>query len=123
MNLPRTGRVSEPSGATCAYLTRILRREAEARPCTPLGGIGKGGHGGFVEPRPQCHDVIVIGGSARSLEALQQLMRDLPADLPAAVFIVVHVGATSYLAHILRRNAAIQVKRAEAGERIEWGRV
>jgi two-component system chemotaxis response regulator CheB len=74
-----------------------------------------------LEPRPQCHDVIVIGGSAGSLEALQQLMRDLPADLPAAVFIVMHVGATSYLAHFLRRNAAIQVKRAEAGERIEWG--
>src|SRR5262249_3182187 len=54
---------------------------------------------------------------------LQQLVRDLPADLPAALFIVMHVGETSYLAHILHRNAAIPVKFAEAGERIEWGRV
>jgi two-component system, chemotaxis family, protein-glutamate methylesterase/glutaminase len=36
------------------------------------------------------HDLIVIGGSAGSVEALSALFAQLPADLPAAVCVVIH---------------------------------
>jgi two-component system chemotaxis response regulator CheB len=38
-------------------------------------------------------DMIVIGGSAGSFTALQQICSKLPADLPASVFIVLHVAS------------------------------
>jgi two-component system, chemotaxis family, protein-glutamate methylesterase/glutaminase len=37
------------------------------------------------------HDIIVIGASAGGVEALQQLVRQFPADLQASVFIVIHL--------------------------------
>src|SRR4051812_30912697 len=40
-------------------------------------------------------DIIVIGASAGGIEPLRTLIGALPADLPAAVFVVVHVGAES----------------------------
>jgi len=33
------------------------------------------------------HDTIVIGASEGGLEALEVLVRDFPADLPAAVYV------------------------------------
>jgi len=40
-------------------------------------------------------NIIVIGSSAGSMDALRQICGGLPSDLPAAVFIVVHTGPTS----------------------------
>ena len=37
-------------------------------------------------------DIIAVGASAGGVKALQRLVRDLPASLPAAVFIVLHIG-------------------------------
>ena len=54
------------------------------------------------ESRP-LNRVIVIGSSAGGVEALCSLVRALPADLPAAVFIVQHIGRISVLPEILRR--------------------
>jgi len=68
-------------------------------------------------------DVIVIGASAGGLEPLQHILSDLPADLPAAVFVVMHVGATSYLTEILERSAALPVRRAQTGDRIVFGHI
>jgi two-component system chemotaxis response regulator CheB len=73
---------------------------------------------------PTAHrDIIVIGGSAGGLQSLERLLPDLPGDLPAAVFIVVHVGATSRLAEILDRAGSLPVVRAMSGQPIEMGRV
>ena len=44
-----------------------------------------------VSPR---RDVVVVAASAGGLAPLRALLRDLPADLPAAVFAVLHVPAT-----------------------------
>lgn len=71
------------------------------------------------------HDIIVIGGSAGGVEALRELMRGLPPDLPAAVFAVLHVtpAAPSALPEILSRNSALPARHAVDGEAIEYGRV
>lgn len=51
------------------------------------------------------HDIVVIGSSAGGVAAMQQLVRDLPPDLPAAVFVVVHISphVPSMLAEILAK--------------------
>ena len=41
------------------------------------------------------HDVIVIGASAGGVEALITLVGSLPARLPAAIFLVLHIPAQS----------------------------
>lgn len=68
-------------------------------------------------------DIIVIGASAGGLQVLQRLLADLPRDLAASVFIVLHVGAASHLAAVLGRVSALPVLRASSGERIERGHV
>jgi chemotaxis response regulator CheB len=54
-------------------------------------------------------DTVVIGCSAGGPEALPRLLLQLPVDLPAAVLIVQHIGATStsYLVDILRRHSQL----------------
>jgi two-component system chemotaxis response regulator CheB len=70
------------------------------------------------------HDIIVIGASAGGIEALKRIVPHLPADLPAAIFVVVHVlpHVRSYLPDILS-HARIQVDHAVDGSPIETGRI
>ena len=81
----------------------------------------------MTEPVPPVvlpgHDIITIGASAGGLAPLQRILHDLPADLPAAVFVVMHVGRTSRLAEVLQHAGALPVKRAAAGEPVRWGQV
>ncbi len=71
------------------------------------------------------HDIIVIGASTGGVEALTELTRALPPDLPAAVFIVLHLSpqGPSYLPKILDRACALPVVPATDGEPIEPGRI
>ena len=41
------------------------------------------------------HDIIVIGASAGGVEALVKLVGQFPADLPASIFMVLHIPAQS----------------------------
>jgi two-component system chemotaxis response regulator CheB len=41
------------------------------------------------------HDIVVVGASAGGVEALMTLARSLPADLPAALCVVLHISPTS----------------------------
>lgn len=68
-------------------------------------------------------DVIVIGGSSGGLEALRHLLSILPDDLPAAVFVVIHLGETSILTTVLRRHSALPVVAAQSGVGFERGTV
>jgi two-component system chemotaxis response regulator CheB len=70
-------------------------------------------------------DIIVVGASAGGVEALGQMVRGLPADLPAAVFVVLHVPAhgTSVLPSILRRAGPLPAHHAKDGEPIHPGRL
>lgn len=60
---------------------------------------------------------IGMGASAGGLRPLREVVAGLPADLPAAVFAVLHVSATgtSVLPEILQRATALEVVRAEDG--------
>jgi two-component system chemotaxis response regulator CheB len=68
-------------------------------------------------------NVIVIGASAGGLDPLQRILSDLPSDLFAAVFVVMHVGATSYLTEVLERVASLPVRRAQIGDKVVFGRI
>jgi two-component system chemotaxis response regulator CheB len=70
-------------------------------------------------------DTIVIGASAGGVQALIKLVNDLPADLGAAVFIVLHVpsDSPSLLPGILSREAKLPVAHARDGEQIVVGKV
>ncbi len=71
------------------------------------------------------HDIIVIGASAGGLDALRTLVRDLPAGLPAAVFVVMHTAPQSpgLLDTILNSKSALPCMYPPNGEPIELGRV
>ena len=71
------------------------------------------------------HDIIVIGASAGGIPALAALVRGLPADLPAAVFVVVHIPpyAVSRLPEILSRVGALPAAHAAHGMAVQPGRI
>ena len=71
------------------------------------------------------HDIIVVGASAGGVEALSRVVADLPEDLPASVFIVLHIPPmpTSALPTILGRRARLPVAHAIEGEAIKTGRI
>jgi two-component system, chemotaxis family, protein-glutamate methylesterase/glutaminase len=70
-------------------------------------------------------DTIVIGASAGGVQALTKLIADFPADLPAAVFVILHVAPNlpSLLPEILARDSRLKVAHAKNGEAISWGNV
>ncbi len=70
-------------------------------------------------------DIFVVGASAGGVEALQQLVSQLPADFPGALFIVLHIPprAQSYLPQILGRSSRLPVIHAPDGSKIEHGQI
>jgi two-component system chemotaxis response regulator CheB len=70
-------------------------------------------------------DLVVVGASAGGVEALQQLLRGLPADFPAAVLVVLHLptSARSALPAILDRACHLPVRQAVDGAPVEGGTV
>lgn len=73
----------------------------------------------------QQRDVIVVGASAGGVEALAELASGLPADLAAAVFVVLHLppDAHSHLPEILNRAGPLLAEQATDGAPIRPGRI
>ncbi len=71
------------------------------------------------------HDIIVLGASAGGVDALTRLVRLLPEDLPAAVFVVVHIPArtTSMLPRIFSRSGPLPAFHPDDGAPIGHGRI
>jgi len=70
-------------------------------------------------------DAIVVGASAGGIRALTQLLRGVPADLPAAILTVVHIPAhsPSALPRILSDAGPLPARAAEDGEPLVKGRI
>ncbi len=71
------------------------------------------------------HNIIVIGASAGGVSALTQLVSTLPADIPAAIFIVLHLSpdGTSMLPQILMRHGKLPAFHPKSGDAIEVGKI
>ncbi len=92
-----------------------------------------GGH--FTERRPPRgifqwrttypRDIVVIGASTGGVDAVLELAAGLPADLPAAVFVVIHVqpGFESKLPELLTLRGRLPATHAVHGEAIAPGRI
>jgi two-component system chemotaxis response regulator CheB len=70
-------------------------------------------------------DLVVIGASAGGVDALQQVVADLPAEFPAAILVVLHVAAsgTSVLPQILSRSGPLPASFARDGDELERGQI
>ena len=102
------------------------QRRKEAKSASPVRrSSGARAVPGRVLPASVHRDTIVIGTSTGGLEALNRVLKPLPADLPAAIFIVLHTHTSSpgRLAEILGRVTPLKVAYALHGEPIERGRV
>lgn len=71
--------------------------------------------------------LIVIGASAGGFVALQEAIRGLSRDLPAAVVILLHsgrrTGPDNPLENILSRSTELPVRPVQDGERLQPGRI
>ena len=70
-------------------------------------------------------NIIVIGASAGGVYALKELVATLPADLPASIFIVLHVAPNmpSLLPDILNHNGKLKAVHPEEGKPIQEGHI
>jgi two-component system chemotaxis response regulator CheB len=71
------------------------------------------------------HDIIVLGASAGGVSALADIVSGLPRDLPAAVFVVLHLTrhGTSAMPAILSRAGALPAAHPRDGEPIRHGQI
>jgi two-component system chemotaxis response regulator CheB len=68
--------------------------------------------------------IIVIGGSAGAIKAIEVILPMLPHDFPAAILIVTHIGShKSILPEIFGRLSPLPVRHATDGEPILPGRI
>lgn len=71
------------------------------------------------------HDILLLGASAGGVQALSDLVAQFPSDLPAAVFVVIHISpsGSSAMPAILSRAGALTAAHPQDGEPIVPGRI
>src|SRR5262245_54921304 len=70
-------------------------------------------------------DIILIGASAGGVQTLAELVRHLPRDLPATVFVVIHLApfGSSSMPAILSRSGRMPALHPRDGDPISPGRI
>ena len=70
-------------------------------------------------------DIVVIGASAGGVTALLALVKTLPADFPAPIFVVQHVAADSpsILPQLLSSVSALEARHPQDGETVAAGTI
>ena len=73
---------------------------------------------------PGGRDLIVVGASAGAVPVLLGLATQLPADFPAAVLVVLHIGAhRSVLPELLKDCGALRARHAVDGQALQPGSI
>ncbi len=70
-------------------------------------------------------DIVVMGASAGGVEAYKSLVKELPPDLPAVIFVVMHMPSSysSALPYILSRSGRMPVEPAQEGTHFTPGHI
>lgn len=77
-----------------------------------------------LKPDTPVKQVVVIGTSTGGISALRELLGQLPSNLPAAVFVTMHIGDhASLLPNFLAKATPLEVRFALPEERIRNGHV
>ena len=116
--LQRGGRPTAPPPAPVAPARNpLLRRQQQTPAFTP--------HAVSASGAPAGQKLVAIGTSTGGPQALQNVITQLPGDLPCGVVVVQHMppGFTKALADRLNSISAIKVKEAEDGDIIQSGQV
>ena len=76
-----------------------------------------------VKTRKHYRDLVVIGASTGGVAALMELVKVLPADFPAPIFVVMHVPADSpsMLPQLLNSVSALKAREPQDEEVVEAG--
>src|SRR5205823_1932852 len=93
-----------------------------ANSCRTRPGLDCGYHSGHLMAT---HDIVTIGASAGGVQTLGRLLEHLPADLPAAIMMVLHLHpqSPSILDHLLSRCSKLPVRFARDDDAIDHGQV
>jgi two-component system, chemotaxis family, protein-glutamate methylesterase/glutaminase len=76
-------------------------------------------------PSESQRDLVVIGASAGGVETLKRVVAGLPADLPAAICIVLHIApdSPSLLAQVLARAGPLPCRAARDDDPLRHGEI
>ena len=101
----------------------FLRHPANGRNIRSNGALVQTKHG--VMGSMSNRDIIVIGGSAGATAPLKQILGGLPPDVPAAIFIVLHIPAQGIgvLSTVVAAAGKLPVHQAVDGMTFERGHV
>lgn len=103
--------------ACCKFVQASSRRGASCYPYR-CAGLRTSPMNRFLR------DTIVVGASAGGIEALRELLAELPVEFPASIFIVQHQSVVSgRLVSILDRVTKLPVVLVEDEQPIQHGRV
>lgn len=97
---------------------------AKARPLAALG-VAAAAFSSAKSAYRDSRDLLVIGASTGGPQAIERVLKGLPADFPAAVAVVVHLpaGFTQSYAERLNSECALTVLEAFDGVRLQAGQV